>query len=339
MRGSSAQQQQLFCAEQHKCFLHAARIRARLPSARGRDCKRRVRVHGCVRQRRAATARSRGKIQHRCQASRTSPRRAWRAMTGSLHTAVYNCRTDVCTVPTAVYMYIVESGGRRDPDCNMLGAGGETIDAAETPERATQLSAIEAMGIGAGPRLSTPARLAAAEEALAAEEVHLLRQAEALERQVAQHKAQKSATTVARERVQKRLAAEADMQRWQRELRAEVDAAVVRMPRGRICLGTLTPVPSPARSLRRQCPLSAHMRHHLAHSQNRLNAQRAQQLARCSQFEQTLQSNIDALLAMQQQVRRRSAALDSAFDACVQRLSGAYTDSVARRREQLAQAP
>ena len=68
----------------------------------------------------------------------------------------------------------------------------------------------------------------------------------------------------------------------------------------------------------------------------RLNAQRTQQVSRCRQFDETLQQNIDAMLSMQQQVRRRATALDAAFDACVGRLSGAYTDAVARRRRQQA---
>lgn len=66
----------------------------------------------------------------------------------------------------------------------------------------------------------------------------------------------------------------------------------------------------------------------------RLNEQRGVQLERCAQFEETLQANIEAMQAMQHNVRRRAAALDTAFDACVQRLGTAYVDAVALRRQQ-----
>ena len=68
----------------------------------------------------------------------------------------------------------------------------------------------------------------------------------------------------------------------------------------------------------------------------RLNVQRQAQLARCQQFEAQLQANIDAMIQMQQQVRRRAVALDTSFDACVSRLSNAYADAVAKRRGQQA---
>ena len=68
----------------------------------------------------------------------------------------------------------------------------------------------------------------------------------------------------------------------------------------------------------------------------RLNEQRQQQLARCHAFEAQLQHNIDAMLEMQQQVRRRAVALDTSFDACVSRLSNAYADAVAKRRGEQA---
>ena len=70
----------------------------------------------------------------------------------------------------------------------------------------------------------------------------------------------------------------------------------------------------------------------------RLNEQRAAQLARCHQFEQTLQANIEQMQQMQQQVRRRAVALDTSFDACVGRLSGAFADAVAKRRGQQERA-
>ena len=66
----------------------------------------------------------------------------------------------------------------------------------------------------------------------------------------------------------------------------------------------------------------------------RINAERKQQIERCTSFEATLQANIDAMQAMQLQVRRRAAALDTSFDACVHRLSSAYVSAVAQRRQQ-----
>ena len=72
----------------------------------------------------------------------------------------------------------------------------------------------------------------------------------------------------------------------------------------------------------------------------RLNEQRTVQMTRCNQFEQQLQANIEAMQQMQQQVRRRALALDTSFDACVSRLSGAYADAVAKRRgEQAVELP
>ena len=50
------------------------------------------------------------------------------------------------------------------------------------------------------------------------------------------------------------------------------------------------------------------------------------------------QANIESMQQMQQAVRRRAFALDSSFDACVSRLSGAYADAVAKRRGELAAA-
>ena len=52
--------------------------------------------------------------------------------------------------------------------------------------------------------------------------------------------------------------------------------------------------------------------------------------------EAQLQANIEAMTAMQVQVRRRAVALDTSFDAAVQRLSVAYADAVATRRGQQA---
>jgi len=66
----------------------------------------------------------------------------------------------------------------------------------------------------------------------------------------------------------------------------------------------------------------------------RINAERKQQIERCTTFEATLQANIDAMQAMQLQVRRRAAALDTSFDACIHRLSSAYVSAVAQRRQQ-----
>jgi hypothetical protein len=70
----------------------------------------------------------------------------------------------------------------------------------------------------------------------------------------------------------------------------------------------------------------------------RLNEQRAAQLTKCAEFEAKLQANIEAMQAMQVQVRRRAAAIDTAFDATVARLSGSYTDAVACMAEQVAAA-
>ena len=81
---------------------------------------------------------------------------------------------------------------------------------------------------------------------------------------------------------------------------------------------------------------ASELRSEVDNTVTRLNAQRTQQIARCRQFDDQLQQNIDQMLAMQQQVRRRATALDAAFDACVGRLSGAYSDAVARRRRQQA---
>jgi cell division septum initiation protein DivIVA len=70
----------------------------------------------------------------------------------------------------------------------------------------------------------------------------------------------------------------------------------------------------------------------------RLNEQRASQIARCKHFEQTLQANVEAMQAMQAQVQRRATALDAAFDAAVGRLNGACSDAIAQRRAQAASA-
>lgn len=69
----------------------------------------------------------------------------------------------------------------------------------------------------------------------------------------------------------------------------------------------------------------------------RLNVQRTQQIARCQQFDNTLQANIEAMQQMQQQVRRRQAALDAAFDAATAKLTTAHIDAVAVRRQQAAE--
>jgi hypothetical protein len=49
-------------------------------------------------------------------------------------------------------------------------------------------------------------------------------------------------------------------------------------------------------------------------------------------------SSQEAMQAMPVQVRRRAAAIDTAFDATVARLSGSYTDAVACMAEQVAAA-
>ena len=68
----------------------------------------------------------------------------------------------------------------------------------------------------------------------------------------------------------------------------------------------------------------------------RLNAQRATQIARCQQFDATLQANIEAMQQMQMQVRRRQAALDAAFDAAAAKVANAHHDAVLTRRRQAA---
>lgn len=140
---------------------------------------------------------------------------------------------------------------------------------------------------------------------LAAEEQALVQRAAALERSVRQHKAAKEAALAAKQLAEQRQAAEGELQRWQAELRAEVDGAI-----------------------------------------GRLQAQREDQLAKCRRFESTLEANVEQLQAMLLQVRRRASALDTAFDACVQRLSSSYAEAVAARRaqslgelEQAAQQP
>ena len=67
------------------------------------------------------------------------------------------------------------------------------------------------------------------EAALAAEEAALIKRAEALERQVRQHKAAKEAARAAKKLAEERQAQEAELQRWSTELRAEVDSAIQRL--------------------------------------------------------------------------------------------------------------
>lgn len=138
----------------------------------------------------------------------------------------------------------------------------------------------------------------AAEQTLEQQERVLVERAAALERQVAQHKADKEKIRLARKHAEQQQASERALDQWQHELRKETDTAIAR-----------------------------------------LNDQRTSQLARCTAFEQQLQTNIDAMLEMQAQVRRRAVALDTSFDACVSRLTNAYADAVAKRRgEQAATA-
>lgn len=67
----------------------------------------------------------------------------------------------------------------------------------------------------------------------------------------------------------------------------------------------------------------------------RLQQQRASQLEQCAAFEAQLAHNIAQMQTMQLNVRRRAAALDTAFDASVQRLNTLYAEAVARRRSEL----
>ena len=80
----------------------------------------------------------------------------------------------------------------------------------------------------------------------------------------------------------------------------------------------------------------ASLRSEVESAVQRLNEQRLSQLERCAQFEDALQANISQMQGTLHQVRRRAAALDTAFDACVQRLSTAYVDAVAARRQDAA---
>ena len=130
------------------------------------------------------------------------------------------------------------------------------------------------------------------EERLRAEEAHLLREAQALERQVQQLRSNKASVIAARERADAQRAAESELHAWQQALRAEVERAI-----------------------------------------ERLNIQRQQQLNECNAFEQKLQQNIYAMLAMQQNVRSRAQALDASFDASVQRLNALFLEAVARRAQ------
>ena len=158
-------------------------------------------------------------------------------------------------------------------------------------------SSIKATGFPPLSLLPTDAILEALpdEAALDVEEQALMAKAEALERAVAEHRAQKAAALLARRRAEERQATETALAQWQAELRAETEGAI-----------------------------------------SRLNEQRVAQLAKCADFEAKLQANIEAMQAMQLQVRRRAAAIDTAFDATVQRLSGSYTDAVARRAASVA---
>ena len=56
------------------------------------------------------------------------------------------------------------------------------------------------------------------------------------------------------------------------------------------------------------------------------------------QMQQPMQQMQQPMQQMQQHVRRRAAALDSAYDACVSRLSGVYADAVAKRQQELSLA-
>ena len=149
----------------------------------------------------------------------------------------------------------------------------------------------------------------------------------------------------AKEKRQDRQAAEADGRRWLAEKeREDADAAAWIPPRA-------VPTPLPVRS---SMPMpcegceeakaaeealdnwQAELRRETDVAIARLNEQRQSQLTRCTQFEAQLQANIEAMTAMQVQVRRRAVALDTSFDAAVQRLSVAYADAVATRRGQQA---
>ena len=65
---------------------------------------------------------------------------------------------------------------------------------------------------------------------------------------------------------------------------------------------------------------------------SRLNDQRQVQLERCTAFDVALGHKVASLQQMQLDVRRRAAALDTAYDACMQRIQASCTESVALRR-------
>ena len=67
----------------------------------------------------------------------------------------------------------------------------------------------------------------------------------------------------------------------------------------------------------------------------RLNEQRRGQLDRCTALDADIGQKIGALQEMQLNVRTRASALDTAYDACVQRLHASCAEAVALRRAEL----
>ena len=159
----------------------------------------------------------------------------------------------------------------------------------------------------------------AAEAALEAEERGLLQRAASLEKQVKEHRERKEAAKKARLRAEEQRAAEAELDQWADEVSGVKSTA---MPL------------SPLYILVDALGSRSQLRSEVDKTIQRLNVQRTHQVARCQQFEQDLQTNIEAMQQMQQQVRRRAVALGTAFDACVSRLSTAHVEAVAVRRQQ-----
>ena len=159
----------------------------------------------------------------------------------------------------------------------------------------------------------------AAEAALEAEERGLLQRAASLEKQVKEHRERKEAAKKARLRAEEQRAAEAELDQWADEVSGVKSTA---MPL------------SPLYILVDALGSRSQLRSEVDKTIQRLNVQRTHQVARCQQFEQDLQTNIEAMQQMQQQVRRRAVALGTAFDACVSRLATAHVEAVAVRRQQ-----
>eukprot|EP00966_Prymnesium_polylepis_P128083 2962215-Prymnesium_polylepis.1 len=92
---------------------------------------------------------------------------------------------------------------------------------------------VQVLERGVDPAASSQAAIASPksviEERLRAEEAHLVREAQSLERQVLQLRATKASAIAARERADAQRAAESELHAWQQTLRAEVERAIERL--------------------------------------------------------------------------------------------------------------